>query len=84
MIRLGESEDRGVFADRDGLWRPKIGASVGVVERVPLPWIDRFFLRWLPHLALRRAQALAALRRLEAPHEQHPSGVTVRNWDHET
>jgi hypothetical protein len=37
MIRPDEYEDRGVFADRDGVWRLKRGAGDGVVEPVPDP-----------------------------------------------
>jgi hypothetical protein len=72
-----------VFADRDGIWRLTPGASDGVVERVPEPWFERLLLAWLPHVALRRRQARAALARLEASLHQHPSGTTVRTWDHE-
>jgi hypothetical protein len=65
MIRPGGYGDRGVFTDRDRVWRPKRGASDGVIEPVPEPWFDRFLLRWLPKSALSRAQARAELRRLE-------------------
>jgi hypothetical protein len=83
MIRPGDYEDRALFVDHDGVWRQKRGATDGVIERVPEPWLERFLLRWFPHLALRRRQAQAALARLEAQGGQHPNRVTVRRWDHE-
>ena len=57
MIRPGDYEDRALFVDHDGVWQQKRGASAGVLEPVPEPWLERFFLRWFPHLALRRRQA---------------------------
>jgi hypothetical protein len=78
MIRPGDYADRSLFVDRDGVWRPKPGATDGIIERVPEPWLERFFLRWFPHVALRRRQARAALARLEARGDQHPNRVTVR------
>jgi hypothetical protein len=57
VIRPGNYADRSIFLDRGTLWRPKVGASDGVIEEVPPPWFDRLLLRWLPTLALRRAQA---------------------------
>jgi len=71
-----------VFADRDGLWRPKVGASDGVIEPVPAPWFDRFLLRWLPKLALSRAQARAELRRLEQQLAEPPGTVRMQPWNH--
>jgi hypothetical protein len=82
MIRPDEYTDRGVFTDRDGVWRPKVGASVGVVEPVPEPWFDRFLPRWLPHLALQRAQVRAELRRLEQQLAEPPGTVRVQSWNH--
>jgi hypothetical protein len=49
---------------------------------VPEPWFDRVLLRWLPGLALRRAQARAALRRLEPQIERPPTAVRVQSWNH--
>jgi len=80
MIRPGDYEDRALFVDHDGVWRQKRGASDGVIEPVPEPWLERFLLRWFPHLALRRRQARAALARLEVQVAAHQ--VTVRSWDH--
>jgi hypothetical protein len=82
MIHPGEYEDRGVFADRDGVWRPKRGAAVGVIEPVPEPWFDRLLLRWLPHLALQRAQARAELRRLEQQVAEPPGTCRMQAWSH--
>jgi hypothetical protein len=83
MIRPGDYDDRGVFADRDGLWRRKVGAGDGVLEEVPPPWIDRVLLRWLPGVALRRAEARAALRRLQAQVAEPPGTVRMKSWSHE-
>jgi len=82
MIRPGDYADRGMFVDRGVLYRPKVGAGDGVIEPVPLPAFDRFLLRWLPHLALRRAQARAALRRLEAQLAEPPGTVRMQSWNH--
>jgi hypothetical protein len=83
VIHPGEVEDRGVFADRDGVWRPKRGAAVGVIESVPEPWFDRLLLRWLPHLALQRAQARAEVRRLEQQLVEPPGTVRMQSWNHQ-
>jgi hypothetical protein len=83
MIRPGDSDDRGVFADRDGAWQPKVGAGDGILEPVPELWIERLLLRWLPGVALRRAQARAALRRLQAQLAEPPGTVRMQSWNHE-
>jgi hypothetical protein len=82
MIRPGDYEDRALFVDHDGVWRQKRGASDGVIEPVPEPWLERFLLRWFPHLALRRRQAQAELARLAAHLEQPPTAVQVQSWNH--
>jgi hypothetical protein len=84
VIRPGDYTDRGMFVERGVLYRPKIGAGAGVIEEVPLPWFEAFLLRWLPKLALSRAQARAALARLQEQQARSPTGVRVRNWDHST
>jgi hypothetical protein len=82
MIRPGDSDDRAVFADRDGAWRPKVGAGDGVLEPVPEPWIERLLLRWLPGVARRRAEARAALRRLHQQVAEPPGTVRMKSWNH--
>jgi hypothetical protein len=82
MIRPGDYEDRALFVNHDGVWRQKRGASDGIIEPLPEPWVERFLLRWFPHLALRRRQARAALVRLEAQVAAQAHQVTVRSWDH--
>jgi hypothetical protein len=81
---VGESDDRGIFAERGIVWQPKVGAGQGIIEEVPAPWFDRVLLRWFPHVALSRAQARAALRRLDEQRTTPPGTVTVRRWDHAT
>jgi hypothetical protein len=49
-----------------------------------VPWFERFLLRWFPHLALSRAQARAALRRLEQELAEPPGTVRIQNWNHKT
>jgi hypothetical protein len=84
MIRPGEYDDRSMFLDRGTLWRPQVGAGQGIIEPVPAPWFDRLLLRWLPRLALQRAQARAALARLHEQQTRPATGVRVRTWDHAT
>jgi hypothetical protein len=83
MIRPGDYADRGVFADRDGVWRPQRGGGAGTIEPVPPPWFDGFLLRWLPKLALGRAQARAELRRLEQQLVEPPGTCRMQSWNHE-
>jgi hypothetical protein len=83
MIPPGDYTDRGLFVDRGVLYRPKIGAGAGVIEPVPEPWFDRLLLRWLPKLALQRAQARAELRRLEQQVAEPPGTCRLQSWNHQ-
>jgi hypothetical protein len=71
-----------MFVERGVLYRPKIGASEGVIEPVPEAWFDRWLLRWLPKLALGRAQARAELRRLERQLAEPPGTCRLQTWNH--
>jgi hypothetical protein len=76
------TDDHGLFLDRGVLWRPRVGASVGVIEEVPPPWFDALLLRWWPTWALRRAQAWQALRQLEQQVAEAPGMVRMQSWSH--
>jgi hypothetical protein len=82
MTRPGEYTDRGMFVERGVRYRPQVGAGDGVIAPVPDPWFDRFVLRWLPHLALRRARARAELRRLEPQLAEPPGTCRMQSWNH--
>jgi hypothetical protein len=81
MIRPGDYTDRGMFVERGVLYRPKIGGHQGEIEPVPEPWFDRLLLRWLPQLALSRAQARAELQRLQQQVAEPPGTIRLKNWN---
>jgi len=85
---LRDYEDRTIFVDRGVRWRPQRGAADGIIEPVPDPWFDRVVLRWLPHWALARARARAAIRRLEQQQAEPPGtcrmqrlNPTTQRWE---